>query len=171
MGSFTWRKSAAISIRSGLGKRPQTMRRLPEDGRSMGSPAHVSYLRTYRMLRLVEEQARNQAFPIDAAPAHTLYRAGRTLDMVLRGPGQSHHARSEYTGLACAELGFRSFRLFCLTYFVQHTTGAGLRPESRTGASETVIVIVPKSSAHLHGIADRNYPIGCMRYRRRRCCG
>ena len=43
---------------------------MPEDGRQLGAPAPVPHLRPRRLLRRLEEQARHQALPRDAASDH-----------------------------------------------------------------------------------------------------
>src|SRR5690606_956083 len=45
-------------------------------------------LRPCRLLRLVEEQARDEALPRDRPPGHPVVPAGRELDVVLRGRGR-----------------------------------------------------------------------------------
>lgn len=52
------------------------MRRVPEDGGYLGSPAAVHDLRACRLLRFFEEQACNQALSRHQAPHHALDRAG-----------------------------------------------------------------------------------------------
>ena len=58
---------------------------MPETGRPVGAPAHVPHLRQRRLLRQLEEQPRQRAFPRHAPPGDALARAGRELEVVLRG--------------------------------------------------------------------------------------
>src|SRR2546426_72601 len=46
----------------------ERLRGLPQDGRSLGTAAHVPQLRTPRLLRFLEGQARDQAFRGDRPP-------------------------------------------------------------------------------------------------------
>src|SRR5260370_16525941 len=62
------------------------LRRLPEDRRLVGAPAPMSFLRTRRLLRFVEEQACHQTFSHQQAPVDPVLRTRRELAMVLRGP-------------------------------------------------------------------------------------
>ena len=56
-----------------------------ENGRYLGPPAAVPFLRTRGLLRFVEKQARDQAFPVFTPSADSFHRAGRILGVVLRG--------------------------------------------------------------------------------------
>src|ERR1039458_875825 len=59
------------------------MRRLSQNGRHLGAPQALFVLRTRRMLRLLQEQARHQSLPRDETPAGALHRTRRGLDLVL----------------------------------------------------------------------------------------
>src|SRR6266853_4899261 len=59
------------------------LRGMPRDGRHLGASAPVPRVRTRRLLRRFEEQARKQAFQKDRASDHDLPRAGRELELVL----------------------------------------------------------------------------------------
>src|SRR5450759_2766852 len=89
---------------------------MPGEGRSLGSPAYVSDLRTRRLLRRLKEQACHGSFPCYRSPDHTLDRARRGLDVVLHrpdGPMSKAVLRNLpfFTGLSEADLE----RLYNLT--------------------------------------------------------
>src|ERR1700733_4817573 len=63
----------------------QRLRRMFEDGRLMGPPAHVPHLRPRRMLRFLQEQTRYEALSSDEAPHHAIRGTRRRLALVLRG--------------------------------------------------------------------------------------
>src|SRR5260370_6259444 len=56
---------------------------MSEDGGYLGSPALVRGLRPRRLLRLVQEQACDQALPLHRPPDHQVARARRELDVLL----------------------------------------------------------------------------------------
>src|SRR5688572_2551799 len=57
---------------------------MPEDRRRLGPPPALSHLRPRRLLRLVEEQARDEALSRDETPDRQVVRARRGLALVLR---------------------------------------------------------------------------------------
>src|SRR5258705_10466677 len=59
------------------------LRGMPRDGRHLGASSPVPGVRTRRLLRRFEEQARKQAFQEDRASDHDLPRAGGELELVL----------------------------------------------------------------------------------------
>src|ERR1700737_288403 len=73
----------------------QGLRGVSEDGRHLGAPAAVRGLRPRRMLRLVKEQARDQALPRDRPSSGQVTRAWRELDVLLR---RRRHVRDRLTG-------------------------------------------------------------------------
>jgi hypothetical protein len=58
---------------------------LPEERGRLGTPAAVHGVRSRRLLRQFEEQARPSALPRDEALNHPVVRTRRELDVVLRG--------------------------------------------------------------------------------------
>jgi hypothetical protein len=60
------------------------VRGLSEDGRRVGSPAPLPHVRPRRLLRQLEEQARDEALPLVGPPHNPLLRARRGLGLVLR---------------------------------------------------------------------------------------
>ncbi len=58
---------------------------VPRDGRYLGPPEGMSYLRSRRVLRFLQEQTRHEALSPDQASHHSVFRAGRELALVLRG--------------------------------------------------------------------------------------
>ncbi len=84
------------------------LRGLPEDRGHVGTPARMPLLRARRLLRLEQEQARNQALPGKRPPDRAILPARGGLDLVLRGRGR-HGARplKSLRGPACG-LGERS---------------------------------------------------------------
>src|SRR5207237_404166 len=83
-----WRERAdeLFAPRSGEDRPAENegLRGVPEDGRHVAASAPVPRLRPRRLLRRLEEQARDQALPLDEAPDHHVARAGRGLELVLR---------------------------------------------------------------------------------------
>src|ERR1700687_4034226 len=65
-----------------------------QDWRYVGAFASVSHVRACGLLRLVQEQARHQAFPQDTASTDPLHRAGGTLDLVLCGRDRARRTGS-----------------------------------------------------------------------------
>jgi len=76
------RHSTTISTQS---EHAQRMRGVPRHGRFMGPSAAMSAVRTCRLLRLFEEQARHEALSQRASSRHPFLRTGRALAVVLRG--------------------------------------------------------------------------------------
>src|SRR5258706_5586788 len=64
------------------------MRGLPEDRRRLGALASLSHVRARRLLRRLEEQARDDAFSEGQAPHRPVVRAGRNLALVLHRRGR-----------------------------------------------------------------------------------
>src|SRR5712692_2480882 len=62
----------------------EKLRGLPQDGRSLGTAAHVPHLRARRLLRFLEGQARDEAFRGDRPPDHAVGGARPELALVLR---------------------------------------------------------------------------------------
>src|SRR5919198_3174166 len=60
------------------------VRGVSEDGRRVGAPAPVPQLRARRLLRQLEEQARDEALPLFGPSHRPVLRAGRGLELVLR---------------------------------------------------------------------------------------
>ena len=63
------------------------LRGLPAHRRHLGAPAPVPHVRSRRLLRPVEEHARDQALPRRAPPADPVVRTRRELAVVLRRRG------------------------------------------------------------------------------------
>src|ERR1700676_278038 len=59
------------------------LRRVSQDGRHLGTSQTVPHLWPWRLLRRLEEQARDQAFSLEPAPDHHVDRARRELELVL----------------------------------------------------------------------------------------
>src|SRR5881275_671723 len=66
-----------------------------EDGGLLGTPAPVPHLRPYRLLRRLEEQARDEALPLNQSPDHHFARARRRLELVLCRRGGARARMSE----------------------------------------------------------------------------
>jgi hypothetical protein len=60
------------------------LRGMSRDGRRMGTPTRLPHLRPRRLLRLVEEPARDEALSHDRHPVIQSDGAGRGLEVVLR---------------------------------------------------------------------------------------
>src|SRR5262245_47607205 len=67
----------------------ERVRGVSSDGRPLGPPAALSLLRPRRLLRLLEEQARDEALPRHGPPDHPVLRAGGGLGLVLRRRGDA----------------------------------------------------------------------------------
>src|SRR3954468_13358031 len=67
---------------------------MPEDWRQLGAPASLPYVRPCRLLRRLEEQARDEALPLNQAPDHHFARARRRLELVLSRRGGSGNRMS-----------------------------------------------------------------------------
>lgn len=64
---------------------PGRLRRMPRDGRTLGSPQALHDLRTCRLLRQFSGAACHEALPLHPASDRPQLRAGRELGLVLRG--------------------------------------------------------------------------------------
>src|SRR5580692_6942968 len=53
----------------------QRLQGVPRDGRYLGPPEGMSHLRSRRLLRLIQEQARHQALSPDETSDHAVFRA------------------------------------------------------------------------------------------------
>src|SRR6267378_2376799 len=76
MRSFEFRKDSRAQHRR--------LRGMPRGRRHLGTSSTMPGVRARRMLRQLEEQARQQAFQEDRASDHHLARAGGGLELVLR---------------------------------------------------------------------------------------
>src|SRR5438270_4256002 len=63
----------------------ERLRGVPENGRHLGAPSPLRSLRPRRLLRLLEEQARDQALSRYGTPGDQVARARRELDVLLSG--------------------------------------------------------------------------------------
>src|SRR5436190_6382551 len=68
---------------------------MSEDWRQLGAPASLPYVRPCRLLRRLEEQARDEALPLNQAPDHHFARARRRLELVLCRRGGAGARMSE----------------------------------------------------------------------------
>src|SRR2546429_5928358 len=89
---------------------------MSEDGGHVGSPALVRALRPRRLLRLVQEQARDQALPRHRPSDRQVARARRELDVLLRrrrhvrgrlgwSPADQHPAIATHVERGCLKSG------------------------------------------------------------------
>ena len=78
--TILWAYQGSHQVSEAIRKR---MRRLPENRRHLGPPAHVPGMRPCGLLRLIEESPRTRPLWRDASPHHRLSRARRKVAMVL----------------------------------------------------------------------------------------